>query len=420
MKKNLIQLLFSIPLILSAQAVYAAPNLVDPWTMVKRLGVGINAVCRGTSSGGDPVWQKRFATDIANAGFDTVRLWAKPSAKDTGGPPNYIVKASYWANIEAQIDDSLNAGLNVILVVDEKWYSGSYNQYNKPSNTAAQKKAILDRIVKFWAQASKRWKNKSENLVYQILNEPAATHGLSWSMPSNAVYMKLLKDSVKAIRANDKNRNITFFARNHWNISQIRPKDIPGLGAYYFGSQHGYPGKDFHSRGKALWGPSNSQVTEMNQYFNKISTFVNDKSRHSDGKRHPVAITEFGTRHKAKFGGPSTWVYKNGRIEEKERAQYTDYIVKRARKNDIAILLHSGPAAGNGFNFSIYRHTNAVGKRWTYPRIVDSITKYSSSSSASPSTSSNSHLEIFSGALPSLSFGGFAMLALSEFGVIEG
>ncbi len=350
---------------------------VDPWTMVKRLGVGINANARGThQNGGDPVWQKRFATDIANAGFNTVRLWAKPSSQDTGPGPNYKVKKSYWTNIETQINDSLNTGLNVILVVDEKWYSGSYNQYNNPKNTAAQKKAILDRIVKFWAQASNRWKNKSERLVYQVLNEPAARHGLKWQMPSNEVYLRLLRNSVAAIRANDATRNITFFARNHGDISQIRPKDIPKLGAYYFGSQHGYPGKDFHSRGKVLWGPSASQKAEMNTYFRRISTFVNDRSRHADGKTHPVAITEFGTRNKAAWGNANTWVYNNGRIEESERAQYTNYIVNRARNNNIAAVIHSGPASGNGFNFSIYRHTKPSGQRWVYPQIVKAITKH--------------------------------------------
>ncbi len=366
------------------------PSAVDPWTMVNRLGVGINATIRGTNSdGGDPVWQKQFATDIANAGFNTVRLWAKPSSQDMGPGPDYVVKASYWANIEAQIDDSLNAGLNVVLVVDEKWYSGSYNQYNRPNNTAAQKKAILDRIVQFWAQASERWKNKSENLVYQILNEPAAKHGLEWDMPSEEVYLRLLRDSVAAIRAHDAMRNITFFARNHGDISQINPKDIPELGAYYFGSQHGYPGKDFHSRGTKLWGPTAEQTSEMDDYFERISTFVNDESRHVDGKTHPVAITEFGTRHKAGFGNANTWVYRDGRIEEGERAQYTDDFVKRARSSDIAAVVHSGPAGGDGFNFSIYRHSSAVGQRWVYPRIVDAMTKYASSDPGSGAGSSS-------------------------------
>ncbi|MCK5463451.1 MAG: glycoside hydrolase family 5 protein [Bacteroidales bacterium] len=152
--------LFFIGLSLSGSVTFGQ---VTPWEMVERMGKGINlgntleAPYEGDWS--SPAAEYYFH-DFIDAGFTCVRIpirWINHMLDTTP----YTVDSAWMDRVEQVIDWALDTGLVIIINShhDNEWL---YDEF--PKN--------MKRFEKLWEQISTRFTDKSENLIFEIINEP--------------------------------------------------------------------------------------------------------------------------------------------------------------------------------------------------------------------------------------------------------
>jgi endoglucanase len=151
----LLILTLSLTLTLSAQ--------ITPDEMVARMGKGINlgntleAPHEGNWSVPAQPW---YFQDIADAGFSSVRIPVRwENHMDTLAP--YTVDSTWMARVEELVDYALNEGLVVIINShhDNDWL---YHEF--PTK--------MVRFEALWEQIALHFKDKPEDLVFEIVNEP--------------------------------------------------------------------------------------------------------------------------------------------------------------------------------------------------------------------------------------------------------
>ena len=114
----------------------------------------------GETAWGNPLIQEYYFDDYKSAGFTAIRI---PVTWDqhTGTSSPYAIDSAFISRVEQVIDWGLSRGLFIIVNAHhEAWLKGDYSSTN------------VDRFNAIWTQISTRFKDKSEKLLFEILNEP--------------------------------------------------------------------------------------------------------------------------------------------------------------------------------------------------------------------------------------------------------
>ena len=140
-------------------------------------------------------------------------------------------------------------------------FSDSNTQYTHP--TSAKRAADLDKFNSIWNQISNRFKTFSENLLFEIVNEPYFEISAIEMDNLNAMIIA----TIRASGANNSTRNIiiTGGGKNSKNAPQQISDNIISNDDYLIDSFHYYQPFSF-----------TSSSTENNNYFN-LGT-VSDKN----------------------------------------------------------------------------------------------------------------------------------------------
>ncbi|HOJ92066.1 MAG TPA: cellulase family glycosylhydrolase [Dictyoglomaceae bacterium] len=186
------------------------------------LGNSLDAIPDETSWG-NPKTESYVFDDIKKIGFKSVRIpvtWV-----DHMGPaPDYKVDKAWMDRVEEVVKMALDRDLYVIINVHHdswRWLSGEMKQ---------DKEGTIKKLEKLWMQIADRFKDYSEKLIFEIVNEP--------------VYEGYSDDVAGAIQ-NEVNEKILKLIRNSGGFNDKRLVVVPPLSTdTYKAEKYFVPPKD--------------------------------------------------------------------------------------------------------------------------------------------------------------------------------
>ncbi|CAI8418939.1 MAG: Endoglucanase H [Flavobacterium sp. SCGC AAA160-P02] len=349
----------------------------DSYTMVERMGRGINlgnTFSAPVEGNWAPVVYEQYFIDIKEAGFTNVRIpmdfygnrtsgstssyssAAGTSSSYTGNTSDYVVDEQYLDRIEEVINWSLNQDLVTIIDFHGSelksqflyTFSNSNSQYTDP--TSAKRAADLDKFKAIWLAIANRFKNYSDNLLFEIVNEPY--------FEVNATEMDALNSMIiAAIRSTGDNntmRNIiiTGGGETSQNAPQQIGDDIISSDDYLIASFHYYKPFGFTSSSSANyndfeWGTASDKNT-LDNHFDSVKDWSNYKNI-------PVTLGEFSADNENGLNY-NTGVYgENGGPYNASRIEYHRYIAEQSINRGFSF---SAWDAGNKSTKTIHLRTD--------------------------------------------------------------
>ncbi|WP_322904516.1 cellulase family glycosylhydrolase [Paenibacillus sp. SGZ-1009] len=153
----------------SAVATTNMQAYVDAMQPGWNLGNSLDAVGADETAWGNPRVTESLIKQIAAQGYKSIRI---PVTWDShiGAAPNYTIDATYLNRVEEVVNWALNENLYVMINVHHDswvWISKMEPQHDR---TLARYNAV-------WTQIANRFKNTSNKLMFESVNEPRFTEG---------------------------------------------------------------------------------------------------------------------------------------------------------------------------------------------------------------------------------------------------
>ena len=306
-------------------------------SMVRGINIGNSLDAYPTeTSWGNPLIQKFYFPDLKKAGFDAVRI---PITWDqhTSLMPPYTINSTFMARVDTVVTWALESGLFVIIDAHhETWLKTALADTSK---NVAHADSCVARFDSIWSQIAAHFKNKSDSLIFEILNEP---YPMSDSNTS-ALNVRVLK----IIRQTNPTRVVSYSGYRWSNSDELVNAEIPDSGSQYLiGYYHSYDPYPFGLEGTGTYG-SPSDLAATKAKFDQVTTW-------SHLNNIPVILDEFGFINKCEY---------NSRM----RAYAAD--AEQALRHDVPAF-----AWDDGGQFSIFdRNTGAFNEIkdilvYTYPQ----------------------------------------------------
>lgn len=217
--------------------------------------------------------QEVYFDDFAAAGFAAVRVPVRWD-KHTGTTPPYAVAESWMNRVEQVLDWGLSRGLYVIV-------NGHHEDWLKTSYANEASRARYDSI---WAQVSRRFWDKPDRLLFEIMNEP-------FGMTRTQVD-ELNARILGIIRRTNPTRIVIIAGNEYSGVSQLVAAAVPN-DPYLVGTFHSYDPWSFAGEGRGTWG------TDADR--NSLRSLFATAAGWSSTKRIPVTISEFGVVKSADY-----------------------------------------------------------------------------------------------------------------------
>ena len=211
--------------------------------------------------------EEKYFDAYVEAGFRNVRIpvsWYGHTQEEVP----YAVDAEWMDRVEEVVDWGLDRGLYVTLNGHhEDWLK---TDYGNPANRA--------RYDSIWVQIIERFGDKSERLLFEIINEP---NGMTVAEVDD-----LNARILGLIRADNPTRLVVFGGNVYANSAELLAAKVPE-DDYVIGYFHSYDPFQFGLEGQGTWG-----TTEDYQQLDRKFKSVDDWST-ANGV--PVYLSEFGT-----------------------------------------------------------------------------------------------------------------------------
>ncbi|HVN48939.1 MAG TPA: glycoside hydrolase family 5 protein, partial [Bacteroidota bacterium] len=250
---------------------------LTPQAAAQALGRGINIGntfdAPSETAWGNPALTASNFDDYKNAGFTSVRI---PITWDThtSGTTPYSINKTFLDRIDTVVSWGLKRGLMIIINTHHESWIKDDSAYANPS-----KRARFDSI---WSQIATRFQNRSDSLLFEIINEPtiSATDTLSAANVND-----LNAKALSVIRQTNPHR-IVLFSGNHWsNSAELLAAAIP-QDNYLIGYYHSYDPYPFGLLGTGTFG-SMGDISAIAQKFNQVASW---SSQHTV----PAVLSEYG------------------------------------------------------------------------------------------------------------------------------
>ena len=218
---------------------------IDPATMIKKLGKGVNMgnaleAYPNEDSWGNPIKDEYF-TLMKQAGFDTVRIPIRWSTRAQDTSP-YTINSDFFNRVDHVVNVALNAGLNVIINI---------HHFDELISDPTGKR---EKFFALWRQISEHYKDAPDNLLFEVLNEPNGNVEPYWT--------DLMTNAIKIIREKNPTRIIIIGGINWNSIDGLTNLYIPSGDNYLIATFHFYEPFVFTHQG-AEWGGSISNVSNI-------------------------------------------------------------------------------------------------------------------------------------------------------------
>ncbi len=317
---------------------------------IKAMGRGIN-MGNTLDAPNEGEWagpaQEYYFEMYKEAGFKTVRIpitWGKHIS--TASP--YTINATFLNRVEQIVDWALDRDMYVIINAHhDSWIKDDYaNQKN--------------RFDSLWAQVSRRFKDKPENLFFEILNEP---HGAITLAQVN----ELNKRVLGIIRQTNPTRIVVYSGAGWANSPDLLSAAVPATDdPYLMGYFHSYDPWTFAGEATGTWG-STSDIQAMKDKLAGVRTW-------SEQKNIPVLIGEFGAQKNCEY---NSRMFYYATYVEQAMAYHMAFTVwdddgdfqalQRSQKtwNDLKdIIIYSSDSSATGLKLQVV-DDSAVQLSWT-------------------------------------------------------
>jgi len=295
---------------------------------------------------GNPFTSEEMIKKVKDAGFDIFRVpvtWCHQVDDD------FNINKTWLNRVNEVVDFGIKNGMNVILNLHhENWHFPSNENYPKASKI----------IKKLWSQISEHFKDYSDKLIFESMNEPRKKGtDVEWNggdEEGRIVVMKLNEDFVNIVRSSGGNNNTRKLMLPNYAasceeiaISDFKMPDDENL----IVSLHGYVPYEF-----ALSDEHDIAVftDEHKKAIDNLFTRIN---KYFISKGIPVIMGECGAR-------------KHGDDNESERAKWARYYTSKAREYNIpCVWWDNGIFVGDN-KTEIFGLLNREKAEWAYPEIV--------------------------------------------------
>jgi endoglucanase len=263
---------------------------VDAVAQNAAMGGGVNVL------GYDPVWREpgkaRFVPEhfrvIREAGFKNVRVVLQAFDFIDGSGK---LDPRWLATLDGFVKVALDQGLTVIL--DE-------HDFTLCGKDTALCRTKLDA---FWSTIAPHYKDASNRLVFEILNEPHEAL-------TAEVWNKQLVESLAIIRASNPTRNVIIGPGN-WNGLEFLPKlELPMSDQHIIVTVHYYHPMSFTHQG-ASWVPQYEDKLGVTwgsaAEIKLLNDELDDVKAWSLVHKRPIFLGEFGAYDKAAMTDRAKW-----------------------------------------------------------------------------------------------------------------
>ena len=336
-----------------------------PQELVAKMGRGINlgnvlsAPVEGNWAGAAT---EQYFIDVANAGFKNVRIpmdffgtrtsgsnagySTNANTSFTGTRSDYVVSSTYLNRIEQVIQWGLNQGLVIVLdfhgatLKSEFIYTfdSEKGEYTHP--TSAKRAADLSKFYSIWEQIADRFKNYSDDLVFEVINEP-------YFHISEAEMNEINSEVISTVRASGGNNAtrkiiITGGTKNSYEAittisSQIINNDDYLIATYHYYRPFQFTKSSDYRFNTNSWG-TNADKNTVDNEFDVVQNWAN-------GFNPPVAVFlgEFGADNAYGFSyqtgdlhlvtannSPNGTGYADGGPDPNSRVDFHGYLANAA------------------------------------------------------------------------------------------
>ncbi len=333
LKPPVLTLLLAMALTVIAQS--------TPQQMVSKMGRGVNlgnVLSAPIEGNWAPAVLESYFEDVASVGFKTVRIpirfdnqitpLSTVTYEDTNGnyigsPADYTVDAAYLDRIEEVTDWALNKSLIAIIDVHgDHWYWESYDSESSEYKTGNDRLAIEDRFRAIWRDISNRFQNKSEDLIFEIMNE-------AYFSMSAAEVDVVNADILSLIRQTNPTRNVIVNGGglNSWEAPLQMSTTFLSSDDYLIATFHYYKPFSFTSSSKPQytdtdWG-SNSDKNTVNSHFDSVLSW-------SQNNGIPILLGEFGADNEGGYDYETETYGTDGGPDNTSRVEYHEYMAEAA------------------------------------------------------------------------------------------
>jgi endoglucanase len=274
---------------------------MDAFTQNQRLSRGVNII------GYDPIWKSRpegrmearHFRLIREAGFNHVRINMHPF-KFADTAPSYAIHPAWLETLDWTVEQSQKNGLLTILDLHE------FNAM------AEDPYGLKPKFLTAWRQLSVRYQNASEDVLFEILNEPN-------KMITPEIWNDYLKEPLEIIRANNPTRTL-IIGPAFWNgIDFLHQLELPENDRNIIVTVHYYHPMPFTHQG-APWSKENRDVTGLpwlgtEEEMQRLRRDLNSVQAWAKEHNRPIYLGEFGAYDKA---------------DMQSRARYTHAVAREA------------------------------------------------------------------------------------------
>ena len=276
------------------------PSTIEPFTQNQRLGRGINVI------GYDPIWKSRTAGRmqakhfrlIREAGFNHVRLNLHPF-RFMQDAPDYPLHSTWLETLDWAVAQCQENGLLAILDMHEF------------TAMAEDPIGLKPKFVAVWQQLAGRYQNASEDVLFEILNEPN-------KKITPELWNTYLIEPLEIIRATNPTRTV-IIGPAFWNgIDFLHKLELPESDRNIIVTVHYYHPMAFTHQGAPWaveyrdktgirWLGSEEEKQAIRRDFAGVQAWANEQAR-------PIYLGEFGAYDKADMDS---------------RARYTSFVARQ-------------------------------------------------------------------------------------------
>lgn len=341
-------------------------GITTPHEMVAKMGRGINVgniLSAPIEGNWAPALTESYIDDIYALRFKTVRIPIRFDNQTTplssvtyedgfgnyiGSMNDYAVNSTYLDRIEEIVDWCLARNLVAIIDVHgDHWFWGSFNAADPAYKTGNDRLAAIDRFKAIWRDISVRFQGKSDDLIFEIMNEPY--------FDMTAADVELINPMLLTIiRTTNPTRKVivTGGGSNSYNAPLQLSDSFLTSDDYLIATFHYYRLFDFTSSSQPTkndfdWGTAADK--------NLVDTEFDVVYNWSLAKNIPIFLGEFGADNEGGYNYATGTYGLYGGPDPVSRQAYYEYVSNAAATRGFAVTTWD---AGDQSNKTIYKVTD--------------------------------------------------------------
>jgi aryl-phospho-beta-D-glucosidase BglC (GH1 family) len=302
--------------IILGSTVEAQLTAQDALTKIKRginIGNSLDAIPNETGWG-NPLIQKYYFDDYVNAGFTCIRIPITWKDHISNSSP-FTIDQTWLNRVDSIVTWGLNKGLYIIINIH---HEEGLKTIDTMKNLVA-KATMIAKYDSLWSQISNHFKDKSDHLFFEMLNEPQVLTKAT----VDAFNVRVLA----IIRKTNPTRIVIFSGTSYTGADNLIAANIPDVNDKYLMAYfHSYDPWSFAGEAKGTYGTT-ADISNTASIYTKVALW-------SKIHQIPVILDEFGTI---------------GTCDYNSRMIYYATVVEEALKANIAVNVWDD----NG-NFQVY------------------------------------------------------------------